>query len=201
MKHTEVIRSGSAEEDGDTVNIGLVLVVSAILVAIAVFGVLIWRRTHNPGDGARRADTDEPSVPSVSDSIAATGGNAEPRPAYNNRKARHELLLLDEELHRALLEEELMTPEEWAQIADSVVLVHGRMSPELAVERFRVATETELTVLKAQELEPRKLFAHLNEQLPARKRLRLLRELPPPHDADLYLPPESPESSKSNRLR
>jgi hypothetical protein len=123
-------------------------------------------------------------------SVEEVDGMAHPRPAYIDREARRELLLLDERLHRRFFEEADMSPSEWAEIADRVVFVHDRMAPELVVERFERATETTVTAPEETELSPRQIFARLNEQLEPGDRLQVLRTMQKPVPADVYGPPE-----------
>ena len=181
-------------------NISLLLVLTALLVSAAVICVIIWlsvRRQCPARDEA--ADSRSPiqaeETPTATKLSGAKKGGAHPRPAYLEREARRELLLLDERLHRVLLDDPGMSPDEWAKIADAVVFVHDRMCPELAVERFERATDTTVTPPGQTELTPREVFAHLNEQLDLDKRLRLLRELHDQIDADVYVPAETDQSA------
>lgn len=159
----------------------------SVLIGAIFLALLIWLLVRS---GRASGHTKSPDGSLPVHQPEEPDGMAHARPAYFDREARRELLLLDERLHRRLLEDPGMSPEEWAKIADSVVFVHDGMCPELAVERFERATDTTVTAPERTELSPREIFARLNEQLEPEKRLRRLRELHEIVDADVYVPPE-----------
>ncbi len=166
--------------------LGLVLTTIVVLAVILVLIRLLGRNGAEEPDrsavqaqgGSREASVNKPD------------GMAHPRPAYIDREARRELLLLDEQLHRRFFEEADMSPTEWARIADRVVFVHDEMAPELVAERFERATDRTVTAPEETELSPREVFARLNEQLEPQDRLQVLRTMQEPVEADVYGPAE-----------
>lgn len=172
---------------------GAIFVLLAVALSVVAIALAIWRSLRG-SEVAEAPPTAEDAPAGSEEELSAARRGCHSRPAYLDREARRELLLLDERLQRRLLEDPGMSPEEWAKIADAVIFVHDRMCPQLAVERFERSTDTEVTAPAQTELGAREVFALLNDQLDPPKRLRLLRELHDLVDADVYVPPEHDES-------
>jgi hypothetical protein len=175
--------------------IGIVLVG---VIVLAVLGVVMWLvvRKRSPAKGSGPAESETPAAEELVHEAAeaefqvAEGvGGPHPRPRELDRESRRELLLLDERLHRAFFDQSEMSPEQWARIADELLIVHDRMPVGILVERFEQATDTNVSAPAGTQKSPREVAALLNEQLSAERRLELIGRLEEPLEADVYAPP------------
>lgn len=180
--------------------LALVGVIVAGLIGVAVLGIVIYLVVR-PGPSAPViADRREPQPvrePAEAEAEPATGGEfsvteiargPHPRPRELDRESRRELLLLDERLHRAFFEQSEMSPEQWAEIADALLIVHDRLPVGILLERFEQVTDTSVSAPAKTEKSPREIAALLNEQLSPESRLKLIGTLSEPLEADVYVP-------------
>ncbi|MFO8079562.1 MAG: hypothetical protein R6V07_04565 [Armatimonadota bacterium] len=177
--------------------IGIVLV-GVIGLAALVFVIWLVVRgapsEENERSPEHQAPSDREPPPEEARSEEEVSGRVtgpHPRPRELDREARRELLLLDERLHRAVFDQSEMFPEQWAQIADELLIVHDRMPVGILVERFEQATGASVTAPTGTQKSPREIAALLNEQLSPERRMELVRRLEQPLEADVYAPPAS----------
>lgn len=175
--------------------IGLILVG---VIGLAVLAIVIWlivrpEPSAQPQQRTREASrpTESPSeteAPEVEFEVTQVAGGPHPRPRELDRESRRELLLLDERLHRAFFDQAEMSPDEWARIADDLLIVHDMLPVGILLERFEQATDTSVSAPPRTEKSPREIAALLNAQLSAEHRLEQIGSLEEPVAADVYAP-------------
>lgn len=172
--------------------VGMVLVG---IIALVVLGVVVWlivrpdpSANRQPEPRARSTEAPQPEPATEEFEVTEVEGGPHPRPRELDRESRRELLLLDERLHRAFFDQSEMSPPEWAQIADDLLIVHDRMPIGIVVEQFERVSGTKVSAPAKTESSPRAVAALLNEQLSEERRLEVLGTLDEPVEADVYAP-------------
>jgi len=176
---------------------GLMLVA---LVALAVLAIVVWLivRPAPTTRGSAGAPTERSAPPAPEPlqpgrEVAEARGGPHPRPRELDREARRELRLLDEQLRRAFFGRARMSLDQWARVADRLLIVHERIPVGILLERFERATDTRVSAPPATEMSAREIIATLNAQLSEQRRLELLDTLDEPVEADMYAP--APQSA------
>ncbi|MFP4249901.1 MAG: hypothetical protein ACLFU7_09605 [Armatimonadota bacterium] len=174
--------------------IGIVLVAIIGLVAVVVVIWLVVRGAPSE-EGERPPEHEVPSEQQPPPEAERPGRDASgsvtgphPRPRELDREARRELLLLEERLHRAVFNHSEMSPEQWAQVADELLIVHDRMPVGILIERFEQAAGASVSAPADTSKSPREIAALLNEQLSPERRMELITRLEEPLEADVYAP-------------
>lgn len=175
------------------------------LIVLVVLGIVIWLVVR-PGPsaeapGAAGTEARAPEADGVSEDeaersgagfeVTRAAGGPHPRPRELDRESRRELLLLDERLHRALFDRSEMSPEEWARIADRLLIVHDRLPVGILLERFERLTDTHVSAPGETDRSPREVAALLNERLSPEHRMEPMGTLSEPVEADIYAAPRS----------
>lgn len=170
------------------------------LVALVVLAIIVWLIARPaPTTRGSAGATPERSAPPAPEPLqpgrdmAEARGGPHPRPRELDREARRELRLLDEQLHSAFFDRSRMSPDEWARVADRLLIVHDRIPVGILLERFERATDTCVSAPPATEMSAREIIATLNAQLGEERRLELLGRLGEPLEADVYAP--APQSA------
>ncbi len=158
------------------------------LIVLVVLGIVVWLVVR-PGPSAeiterRPAEERAPETPvDVEDEaersgagfeVTRTAGGPHPRARELDRESRRELLLLDERLHRAFFDRSEMSPEQWARIADRLLIVHDRLPVGILLERFERLTDTHVAAPGETERSSREVAALLNERLSPEHRMERL---------------------------
>ncbi len=181
---------------------GLVLVGVVVLAGILLAGWLILRPASSPKttETTETTETTPTTEATKTEDEAPAAGQAgqfevreleagpHPRPRELDRESRRELMLLDDRLHRAFFEQSGLSPDQWARIADDLLIIHDDMPVGILVERFEQATDTEVSAPSQTDMPPLEIASMLNEQLSDERRLELLGTLEEPVEADVYGP-------------
>jgi hypothetical protein len=171
------------------------------LIGLIVLAVVVWlvvrpeptaerrEQQSEPPESVEPETPDEPSTPAEEQfSVTEAPEGPHPRPPELDRESRRELRLLDERLHRQFFEDSELSPQEWARIADELLIVHDNMPVGIVLERFEQATDMQVSAPSRTQKSPREIAALLNEQLSEDDRLELLGTLDEPVEADVYGP-------------
>ncbi|MFW6437476.1 MAG: hypothetical protein ACOCZ7_00565 [Armatimonadota bacterium] len=168
------------------------------IIVLAVLGIVIWlvvrpapsARSDRPAEPAASPAETPPQTesPELEFEVIRDVRGPHPRPRELDRESRRELLLLDERLHRAFFDHSAMSPDEWARIADDLLIVHDRVPVGILLERFEQATDTTVSAPPETDMPPREIASMLNKQLRPERRLKLIGTLDTPVEADVYAP-------------